>query len=41
MKVEVRITQSFKKAVKPLLKKHPSLAKDLLQLEADLVESQN
>jgi mRNA-degrading endonuclease RelE of RelBE toxin-antitoxin system len=34
--VTVRITKSFKSAVKPLLKKYPSLASDLLQLEKEL-----
>jgi mRNA-degrading endonuclease RelE of RelBE toxin-antitoxin system len=34
--VIVRITRSFKSAVKPLLKKYPSLANDLLQLEKEL-----
>jgi mRNA-degrading endonuclease RelE of RelBE toxin-antitoxin system len=38
VKVTVRITLSFKKAVKPLLKKYPSLKADLLQLEKDLLE---
>ena len=33
MIVEVRITQSFKKAVKSLLKKYPSLSQDLLNLQ--------
>ncbi len=37
MKVTVRIAQSFKKAVKPLLKKFPSLSKDLLNLENELI----
>lgn len=36
MSVTVRITKSFKTAVKPLLKKYPSLASDLLQLEKKL-----
>jgi hypothetical protein len=34
--VTVQITKSFKIAVKPLLKRHPLLAKDLLNLEAEL-----
>ena len=36
MKITVRITNSFKSAAKPLLKKYPSLKKDLLKLERDL-----
>ena len=36
MTVTVRITKSFKAAVKPLLKKYPSLSKDLLKLETEL-----
>ena len=36
MKVTVKITQSFKVAAKPLLKKHHSLSKDLLALEKEL-----
>ena len=36
--VTVRITKSFKTAVKPLLKKYPSLSKDLLKLENQLQE---
>ena len=36
MKVTVRITRSFATAAKPLLKKYPSLTKDLLRLEQDL-----
>jgi mRNA-degrading endonuclease RelE of RelBE toxin-antitoxin system len=39
MKVEVRITRSFKKAAKPLVKKYPSLLKDLECLEADLIKN--
>jgi len=35
--VTVRITKSFKAAVKPLLKKYPSLSKDLLSLETELI----
>jgi mRNA-degrading endonuclease RelE of RelBE toxin-antitoxin system len=34
--VVVRVTKSFIASVKPLLKKYPSLSKDLLQLERDL-----
>ena len=36
MSVTVRITKSFRTAVKPLLKKYPSLSKDLLGLETEL-----
>ena len=36
MTVIVRITKSFKIAAKPLLKKYPSLSKDLSKLETDL-----
>jgi mRNA-degrading endonuclease RelE of RelBE toxin-antitoxin system len=36
VRVTVRITKSFKAAVKPLLKKYPSLSKDLLKLEGEL-----
>lgn len=36
MNVEVRVTKSFKAAVKPLLKKYPSLSADLLRLDKDL-----
>lgn len=38
MSVTVRITKSFKTAVKPLLKKYPSLKGDLLKLEKELLE---
>jgi mRNA-degrading endonuclease RelE of RelBE toxin-antitoxin system len=37
--VTVRITKSFKTAVKPLLKKYPSLSKDLLVLESELIKN--
>ena len=37
MSVTVRIAKSFSKAAKPLLKKYPSLAKDLLTLESELI----
>lgn len=37
MSVAVRITRSFAIAAKPLLKKYPSLSKDLLQLEQELL----
>lgn len=39
MNVTVRITKSFKTAVKPLLKKYPSLKSDLLQLEEELIKN--
>ncbi|MEO6229584.1 MAG: addiction module toxin RelE [Ferruginibacter sp.] len=37
MKVAVKITQSFKVAAKPLLKKYHFLSKDLLTLEKELI----
>lgn len=39
MTVTVRIAKSFKTAAKPLLKKYPSLSKDLLALEVELLEN--
>lgn len=36
MKVTIRITKDFKKAIKPLLKKYPSLSNDLLLLQSEL-----
>ncbi len=39
MKTEVRITNSFKKAVKPLLKKYASLLDELADLETRLLEN--
>ena len=39
MKVEIRITKSFKKAVKPLIKKYPSVIKDLERLQTELLEN--
>jgi len=39
MKAEVRITKSFKKAVKPLIKKYASLLQELADLEAELLEN--
>ena len=36
MTVTVQITKNFKIAVKPLLKRYPSLSNDLLNLESDL-----
>lgn len=38
MTVTVRITKSFKTAVNPLLKKYPSLSRDLLKLKNQLHE---
>ena len=37
MKATVRVTKSFKKQAKPLLKKYPSLKQELFQLERTLV----
>ena len=37
MNVTVRIAKSFQKNVKPLLKKYPSLSKDLAGLEKELL----
>ena len=39
MKVTVNITKSFKTAAKPLLKKYPSLSKDLSNLESELIKN--
>lgn len=39
MNVIVRVSRSFKVAAKPLLKKFPSLSKDLLKLESDLINN--
>lgn len=39
MSVRVRITKSFKIAAKPLLKKYPSLSKDLIILETELINN--
>ncbi|MDP2336464.1 MAG: addiction module toxin RelE [Bacteroidota bacterium] len=39
MKVIVRISKSFKRQAKPLLKKYPSLKQDLSQLEQDLINN--
>lgn len=39
MKIEIRITKSFKKAVKPLIKKYPSVIKDLEQLQTELLKN--
>jgi mRNA-degrading endonuclease RelE of RelBE toxin-antitoxin system len=37
MKVEVKVTESFKKAAKPLIKKYKSFLDDLSELEARLL----
>ena len=37
MKVSVKITQSFKRRVKPFLKKYPSLGEELIELEKELI----
>lgn len=39
MKVIVRITGNFKKELKPLLKKHKSLSKDILALEKKMISN--
>lgn len=39
MKVTVRIARSFKKQAKPLLKKYPSLTRELFQLGLDLKDN--
>ncbi|MDP4275194.1 MAG: addiction module toxin RelE [Bacteroidota bacterium] len=39
MKVIVRISKSFKRQAKPLLKKFASLSKELTQLEEDLIKN--
>ena len=39
MKVIVKVTKSFKRQAKPLLKKFSSLNKELAQLESDLIEN--
>lgn len=39
MKITIRITKSFVIAVKPLFKKYPSLKKDLLILERELLQT--
>lgn len=38
MKVVIRVTESFKKQAKPLLKKFPSLHSELIKLENDLTK---
>lgn len=37
MKINVRITNTFKKAAKPLIKKYPSLIDDLSSLQEELL----
>ena len=37
MKVEVKVTESFRKAAKPLIKKHKSFLNDLSELETKLL----
>jgi mRNA-degrading endonuclease RelE of RelBE toxin-antitoxin system len=39
VKVTVRITKNFRLEAKPLLKKFPSLSKDLLRLEGELIKN--
>jgi hypothetical protein len=39
VKVIVRITKNFKIEAKPLLKKFPSLSKDILRLEEELIKN--
>jgi mRNA-degrading endonuclease RelE of RelBE toxin-antitoxin system len=39
MKATVRVALSFKRQAKPLLKKYPSLIRELSQLESDLKEN--
>ena len=39
MKVTVRLTNNFKSELKPLLKRYPSLPKDLFKLETELIEN--
>jgi len=39
MKVEVKVTESFKKAAKPLIKKYKSFLDDLSELQAKLLVS--
>ncbi|QQS32373.1 MAG: hypothetical protein IPM50_11985 [Acidobacteriota bacterium] len=36
MKVEIRVTESFKRASRPLIRRHRSFLDDLLRLEAEL-----
>jgi hypothetical protein len=37
MKIEINVTDSFKKAAKPLIKKYRSFLDDLLELESELL----
>jgi mRNA-degrading endonuclease RelE of RelBE toxin-antitoxin system len=37
MKVEVKVTESFRKAAKPLIKKYKSFLDDLSELQAKLL----
>ncbi len=37
MKVTVNVTESFKRGAKPPLKKYPSIGKDLVNLEKELI----
>ncbi len=39
MKVEIRVTKSFKKAIKPFINKYPSVIKDLEHLQAALIKN--
>lgn len=39
MSVTVRVTKSFVSALKPLLKKYPSLKRDLLKLEKEITDN--
>jgi hypothetical protein len=39
VKITVRITQNFRQEAKPLLKKFPSLSKDLARLEGQLIRN--
>ena len=39
MKVTVKVTKSFKRLAKPLLKKYSSLNKELSKLQTDLVDN--
>lgn len=39
MKVEVKVTESFKKAAKPLIKKYKSFLDDLSELQTKLIEN--
>lgn len=39
MKVEINVTESFKRAARPLIKRYSSFVDDLAQLEAELIEN--